>query len=401
MSFLPEYDNNILIDALGPIRTPFSISDKYLYLPPVPVDTSALPFHVRVHALYSLVKMFVPSHENVRIATTIDLMLRQGYISRNPAEPKSWHHVYADPKSESLIQIPTLASSVTGISGVGKSSSIERALHSYQQVVTHARYPNLIGSHKQLVWLKADISDDGGGKALALDLMRQTDEVLGTGYFSGYTHATANGTILLSQWRRIALLHGLGILVLDEIDNLFKIPTVEERRRNRSKNVIRIIEDQTLKWLISLSNTYGIPVMYSGTQEAIRMFGSRFATAQRSTFLGLHEIQHFESPNDPQYAEQLFPLLCEYQWLDEKMPPTDELRCLLHDLSGGVMRIMLSLWSLAQRHALERGARCMCFSDLQHVMATSLQNLNNAISALKSNDPDRLARYTDLMRNID
>src|SRR5699024_3054395 len=51
--------------------------------------------------------------------------------------------------------------SIIGISGIGKTTAIERLLLMYPQVIKHEAYEGQPFNHTQIVWLKIDCPYDG------------------------------------------------------------------------------------------------------------------------------------------------------------------------------------------------------------------------------------------------
>ena len=53
------------------------------------------------------------------------------------------------------------------------------------------------------------------------------------------------------------------------MQNLFKIPSLEKRRKVKINESLElsIVEDALLKWILSLTNTWQIPVLFNGTPD--------------------------------------------------------------------------------------------------------------------------------------
>ncbi|MGZ5799374.1 MAG: ATP-binding protein [Burkholderiaceae bacterium] len=398
---VPEYANNILIDALGPIPSTKEIAKRLTYQPPYPTDIAGIGNHIRLHQLSSVKSLYIPTQESIQLATTMDLMLRQGYVSRVPTKAETWRQIYGEPMPSNPHASP-LAAAVFGISGSGKSTALMHALRAYQQTILHHSFPNMAGPFKQVVWLKIDVPANGKSVDLAEELMFALDNALGTNHFEHtLSSSRKNGSEMLRTWRQKAMGHFLGVLVLDEVQNFFKLDTKRNRSasvKNREKRPeLRIVEDEVLKFILTLTNTCGIPIIISGTHDGMKAFSTRFSTSQRLITSGFHHIPYFETPDHPYFKNYFFKQLCNYQWLNKKLLSSDELRVFVHDLGGGVPRLISCLWLFAQRCALERNADNLELADFHRAMATYMAPLVPAIGALKSNDPLKISLYEDLL----
>lgn len=404
VSDVEAYANNILIDSCGPIPSPTLLAERLTTLPTLPRSPGTVERHVRLHQISSVSSLHIPTPMGIEIATSIDLMLRQGYVARNPTKVEAWKNIYLGTSSFQATSARAQAAAVVGISGSGKTVSVDLPLRFYPQTWTHATFPNLIGPFKQVLWLKVDVPESGKTIDFAEQLMIALDNALDSDHFSqALSSSRKRGSEMLRSWLQKAKSHFLGLLVLDEIQNFFKIETKRRRESSKTRSderpELRIVDDELLKFVLTLTNTSGIPLLAIGTPDGMAAFFTRFSTAQRLLTGGFHHMQHFTTHEDPYFKKYLFPRLCNYQWFEKRLRPSDQLRSHLYDLTGGVPRIVSSLWIHAQRCALERDADMLELRDFDRAMHTYMAPLVPAISALKSNDPRRLSKYEDLLPN--
>jgi AAA domain len=391
--------DNILIEACGLPLEPVEIGKRLIYLPPQPEPGVT----ISDHELFDILRMHIPTATGIELARTIGLMLRQGYVHRNPSSPATWRQIYSGIGAQAAFSPIQLGATVTGISGAGKSTAIEKALHLYPQVVTHEKVPGLANPCQQLLWLKIDVPYTGKTADLVDNLARATDAALGTSHakdlFSGRRQT---GVALAHQWLQKVSCNFLGLLVLDEVQNLFRVQNKEVRMAaKRSKTGIRpelrVADDETLKFLLTLSNFAKVPTLYCATPDGMAAFETRMSTAQRMLTAGFHTMPHAESADDEFFRKRLFPVLCRYQWLPDRLPVSDELRRLIFELSAGVPKFAVLTWIHAHRRAIQRHARVLTLEDFRHAAENALAPLRSPVAALLSNDPMRLQRYEDLM----
>jgi hypothetical protein len=303
--------------------------------------------------------------------------------------------------------MPAMAATVVGHSGVGKTESIIRALNCYpKQVLEHETFPQLRGKHKQVVWLSVDVPQSGRLFDLITNLMASWDSLLLKNDLSArprFEHSmpkrSSDMARAANEWLRVATAHFLGILHLDEVQNFFKIDTLKSRRNraNGEKGIeLSIAEDGCLKWILMLINTWGIPVVFSGTPDGIGALTKRMSTAQRTVTCGYHHMTHFTDHKSKNY-EMLLRQLLKYQYVDKPLRLSNELAEVVLRLSGGVPRIIVALWVAAQRMALERSTDELKITDFLEAASTLLAPLAPAVDALRSNDPRRMSRYEDLV----
>ncbi|XWK90296.1 MAG: ATP-binding protein [Phormidium sp.] len=110
---------------------------------------------------------------------------------------------------------------IIGMSGVGKTTAVEEILQLYPQVINHSYYHNRDFILRQIVWLKLDCPFDGSMKGLCLNFFQAVDDLLSTSYYQNYT-GNGRRTVdeLIPAMARVASLHCLGVLVIDELQNL-------------------------------------------------------------------------------------------------------------------------------------------------------------------------------------
>lgn len=397
------YAGNILTQGLGPIRSRHELSKLLLDLPPQPPSNiSRIPSHVRLHMLMSLRDLHLPSLEELQLYESIDLMIRQNYRYIDPSSASTWSLISGEPTQQSKrLGAPAFGAAVEGVSGSGKSEAILRCLRAYpQQVINHKSFFKLASGLQQVTWLSIDTPPSGKATDLAAALMTAWKKATNSTRFDRILAADwRNGSHMLEEWRQVASSHFLGLLHLDEIQNFFKLSTLDRRRKRKAGDAapeLSIVEDQCLKWILTLMNTWQIPLLVSGTPDGISALTKRLSNTQRIVTSGYHAFAHFTSATDSVYRRIFLQQLSRYQFVANPLIVSDELAQLIWEKTAGVQRLIIALWIAAHRVAFERKSDDLQLEDFRVAANTYLALVQPAVAALCSNDPQRLSRYEDL-----
>jgi hypothetical protein len=303
---------------------------------------------------------------------------------------------------------------VVGHSGSGKTDAIHHALGCYpSQIIVHENFPRILGQHTQVIWQSTDVPASGRSADLADNLMRTWDATMAHYYpdkparfASVLAKDRRDGQRMLNEWLQVASIHFLGILHLDEVQNFFRIQSLEMRRKRRKAEgdaplELAIIEDQLLKWILTLTNTWQIPLLLSGTPDGVGALTRRLSNTERLVTVGYHPFPIFEDSTDPVFFKGFFEQLVQYQFVQGKLPASPELAALIIEFTAGIPRLIIAIWIAAHRVALERDSDDLRFEDIVRAAKTYLAPVGPAVAALRSKDPKLMARYEDLIPRDD
>lgn len=383
---IPGYRDNPLIEALPPILTQEEAIWQLAHYPQFDEQQRLLPAELRFHLLQEVLDFFEPLSIHLDLEQRFSRLIRRGYKVRNPLRRRDWATV--EQQLQALTGPPqpanphTSATSFTllGISGVGKTSAVERILSLYPQVIRHSQYQEQTLSLTQLVWLKLDCPFDGSIKGLCLNFFDAMDQCLGTRYYSRYSrYGRATTDEMLPSMARVGALHRLGVLVIDEIQNL------SEAKSGGDKKM--------LNFFVQLVNTMGLPVVLIGTHKARHLLAREFRQARRSTGQGCPVWDNM--PYDDTW--QLFTeSLWRYQYVCQPVALTPELSLTLYDETQGITDFVVKLFMLAQIRAIVTGQETLTAHILRSVAADSLQFAAPALSALRRRDRVALQQFEDI-----
>lgn len=387
---LPEYDGNPFIARLPPLRSQLQHLDALAARPEYRAQERGYAATLRKHCIMRLGRYFEPLERQIQLAERFDMLLRQGYIGRNPLTHDYIRHLQngAERVEAKSLTIPTrqpvenTASSfaLAGCSGIGKSKAIEKVLHQYPQCIPHTEPFSLV----QITWLKLDCPHQGSPKQLCINFFSAVDKLVGTNYFSWYGSRRASVDEMMVHMAHVANLHALGVLVIDEIQHL---------------NKTKIGPDALLNFLVTLVNTIGVPVILIGTLSAIPLLQENFRQARRAN--GLGSLIWDRMPKGKAW-DYFIDQLWEYQWTREPTAISQEIRNALYDESQGILDIVVKLFMLAQLRVVgigevRRGPEVLTEGLLRKVAREDFRVVRPMLEALRMNDTKALLKYDDLL----
>lgn len=389
---IPQYAGNPLIEALPPLGGEEEVLRKFMSLPFFDVAQRDWTDHERVAMIAQLANFMVPLERHIQLAYCIDAMMRQGYVSRIPHSVRS-QEIYKRLHQKNLLitegtVIPQISTALIGVSGMGKTTSLKRYLSYIPQVIHHVEY-----GYYQIPYLHIEMPYDGASVAgLAHSIFRKVDMLLpGAEYMEQYATGKAGTETLMSHASRVLLMHSVGLLIVDEVQNLSNSP------KNRQS---------LMTLLVTASNELGVPILFVGTSKARKLLTLECRQARRSVGFGVPLWERFEkhSPADegrnagPSDWDVVVQTLLNYSWvkkpIDEKTRP--HLANLLYDLSQGIVDITIKLFAMAQVRAIIDGSEEITGQLLVDISKRDLSMVAPMIDALRRNDLQALDKLDDI-----
>lgn len=384
---LAAYRGNPLIEALPPILLAAEAAQNLAYYPEFEDQERLLPAELRFHLIQEVLDFFEPFPIHLDLEQRFSRIIRRGYKARNPLRPGDWSRlnrklqVLSGSSPQPLLPSTAAGFTLLGLSGVGKSTAVERILSLYAQVLFHQAYHDRPLSLVQLVWLKLDCPPDGSTRGLCLSFFQAIDQRLGTNYYQNYANNGNKVTVdsLLPQMARLSWIHRIGVLVVDEIQNLSLAKSGGAA--------------QMLNFFVYLVNTLGLPVVLIGTPKARQLLTREFRQARRSTGQG-DPIWNNMAENE---LWQLFlESLWRYQYVRNPSQLTPELSHTLYDETQGITDFAVKIFMLAQIRAIVTGQETLTSAIIRSVAAESLCFAAPALSALRTGNRYALQQFEDL-----
>ena len=345
------YRGNPWIEAL-----PDNLSDEELFQAlrgKIPYDENerTLDYYQREACVQSLAHVFIPLGETGEIARKIDAAIREGYVSRNPlvsgwnremgklqecvqSRDADFHHLSGNNAN-------ACGFCLVGDSGMGKTSAVNHTLAIYPQALYHSSYNGTSFPCVQIVWMRLECPQDASVKGLCSEFFMEFDRITGENTFHKFAAGgRATTDQMIPQMAMLAQRHGLGLLVIDEIQNLSAAKSGGAQRM--------------LNFIVQLVNKIGLPVLLVGTPPAIGLLSADLMTIRRSTGQqGMTCLSPLE--RDTFDWKALVKGIWKYQWTAEKTPLSQELQDELHALSHGNIDAAIKLFMETQRLAIRTG----------------------------------------------
>jgi hypothetical protein len=267
-----------------------------------------------------------------------------------------------------------------GTPGMGKTLSIEEILNRFPEVIVHTS-PLVL---KQVVWMKLDCPHKGSVKSLCMDFFAEMDRILEFDrptYVKMYAAMRSTEEMMMSHMALIANLHALGVLVIDEVQHL-----------SRS-------DGNLLKFLVTLINKIGVPVLLIGTTEATEIVRETVRLARRSVGQGSATWDRYSETDHDwiKFIDELW----EYQWTNVKTELSDPIKERLYHHTQGILDLAVKLFMFAQLRAIRIGESSKRPEKITEKLIDAVARDDMAIvqplmKALRSGDRKEIALYKDL-----
>lgn len=361
---IKQYQGNVLIEALPAVKSRDEWLEAMAHYPDIGDDEINLSTAERISAISAIKDIFQPFDMHYSFAVKIDNLIRSGYVSRKPHNGSSEDKI----KPRNIKNIAFI-----GTSGIGKTTSTQQVLSQYDQLIIHERNINLY----QIVWLKIECPPDGSLKQLCLSFFEAVDnlEDMHSEYHELFKRYTLDQMTL--KMAEVIKLHHIGLLVIDEIQNLTTAKSVTE--------------ETMLNFFVTLNNAANVPVMLIGTHKAKSIFKGDFRHLRRWG----DEIKWGRLDNDV-YWRLFMEVLWEHNWLRNQPELSDEFIDLFYDESQGIVDMVVSIYEKVQEYGLKSGTETFNAEVVREIARNENVDIAEVISAIRKRSKLDLSQYKDV-----
>ena len=340
-----EFIGNPLIEALPPIEDPAKYPKRLMVLPDYSKDDRKKDPAWRLARLQRLSHIHIPTKEDSMLMLGISRCLRWSYVGRNPIPFKEVKAILENGGTEvtdalerylTSSKAPIYGFPVLGVSGVGKTTSVENVLSLFPQVISHTTFRGIQFEKEQLVWLKVDCPPDGTPKGLCSAILQGIDAALGADYTDQILRNRMSKDVLLIKVSKLIRDLYLGILIIDDIQNLC--------------GAKETVSDELLSFMVSLANNLRIPVVMVGSPKILRLLQREFQQAKRAS--GEGEIRMDLMAEGSQEWKRFIKAIWRYQYTAEKVNLTAKMEEVFYAESVGNPFVASTLYKVVQDDAI-------------------------------------------------
>jgi hypothetical protein len=372
---LAEHQGNPLLEALPPPKGKEQVVSALRKIGSCSEDERLLPLGTRKLCLTRIDDYFQPMAHHLDLEARISRCIRSGYARRNPVFPEyasslaQGYRVLRDGECRTghdAFKSQSCGFALIGMSGMRKTTSVNAVLNLYPQVIRHTMYKGAPLNMTQITWVMVDCPPDSTLKGLCSSFYKAIDDLLGTEYSKRFGERTTVNAMLVHM-NQLSALYSLGVLVIDEIQNLAKTGGAAK----------------LLNYFMSLINTLGVPVVLIGTHEAEQILRSEFRLARRVS--GQGDIIWGMAKNDSNWKLFIWQLFL-MQWVKVRAECTEEIIDVMHELSQGIIDLAIKIYICAQEEALSNGTETFGVAELRAASKSKLVYLSPALDAIKKRD---------------
>lgn len=323
----------------------------------------------------------------MEIEAAIDRCIRWGYVDRNPLSPEygaqlsELYSAYVEGMNiQSLngYHPHTYGFSIIGISGIGKSTTVESILSYYPPVIRHSLYRSIPLSIVQIPWIKLDCTPDGSLKGICLSFFQEVDKRVGTDFFDQF-RKRATLDVMLLKMAQIAYSYNVGLIVLDELQNVC--------------SAAKDVSAKILNFFVTLVNTIGVPVVMIGTPKALSILQNEFQQAKRAS--GQGDALWERMQNDSEW-DTFCKAIWRYQYTREVVPYSPAMRNALYAEALGIPFLAVHIYKLVQEDAILYGKETFTSKDFKRIASTRMGLTKPMRDAMRAGREVDMKQFSDI-----
>lgn len=355
-----------LINMLPKMLSGSELEDALAILPKFDPEIIYQNAATRLIALSDMYKVFVPNQMSKEIYSKLYLALLRSLQKKDGilrVKQSLENHKATKQQEFSGILGGSDSFTILGVSGIGKSSAISRAV----QLLTRDRIMETAQPYRKILpCVVVQCPFDSSVKGLLLEIIRVVDEQLDSSYYPKATSVRATTDMLIGTVSSILLNH-VGILIVDEIQNV----AISKNGRN------------LLGVLLQLINCSGVSICMVGTPECQDFFTQAMQLARRS--LGLQ----YESMEYGAEFVELCETLYQYQYVRNRTELDDAIIRWLYEHSNGNVSSVVTLLHDAQEIGILESKEILNLETLNAAYRSRMKMLHSYIATTRKPQTSR------------
>lgn len=280
-----------------------------------------------------------------------------------------------------IIKRPIHTISLFGSPGMGKTEFWDHVMRKcFKQAIFQDR-------RIKLCYLIINCSAFKSMKALCQSIFREFDQALinfyheqnleyKNPYLLEFDKPNYTAEKMLPYIANIAHQHRLGVLIIDEINHL----TDGNKEFGSITNFFK-----------NLSRSIGLPIIFSGTQDALEKLAVNLQAARRLGTITEWEFYKNETAAWNRFIEGLW----RFQITPESSPLTDEIKTAFHKVSGGVIDLCIKIHVKCQIEAVDLSKQ-VDSTFIGRIAEKFFPSWKKLVVGIHNKDPYILARYKDI-----
>lgn len=393
-----RYKDNPLIEAIGLSLTVEQLYSKCDNLFQSEFDLTDFP--PELHGCFlrdeldNLVDVYVTQDEAYRIYDIIRRMIFVGYADRNPLNSGRSRVLAAiekdsvsPMKNKHLNALDLVLNNqcyfLAGLSGRGKTLMLSKIMSLFPSAICHTRYnlsdgtaTDRIVNYEQIPSIYVQVHDRNRPKAFLTKILEAIDRATKTTDYTG-DHEKSTKDQLITAVRKAALIHSIGIIIIDEAQNLGATIT---------KDTVTDSEKTTMKFVEELFNVIGVPLFFVGTLSALTTFTKEVTIIRRtmnsgSFILGSCELESI-------FWKRFVKEICQTYLLKNQNENIETLTLHIHELCAGIPAIALSVVkaTLAYLTFLPAKEQDLTIDALDYIFEEQCRMLKEPLDALHNEE---------------
>lgn len=327
------------------------LKERLTVLPDYDISVRKMDTSSRLMKLSDIYQVFVPNSTSLEIYNKLYLMTVASMAKKGTVD--AVRQLNANYQGTAGVITGMTSSTIIAPSGMGKSSSIQKAVSLFGDLI---EVENPYQKICPVVCVTTPF--DANYKGLLIQIAKELDEHMETDFYVKSQKSTMNAQQLLDMICQVCTLH-VGLLIVDEIQFL-----AEQKNAG----------PQLLRMLLQLVNDSGINMLLVGTNECIPFFQKVPQIARRAAGLQYSAMEY-----DRDFIE-LCRVLFSYQYVKEHTEMSSFILEWLFEHSAGIPATLVALLHDAQEIAIMENIEVLDLRTLNMAYNRRMQMLHPHIS---------------------